>query len=171
MAAHRLHNFVFTLAIISPENSRQFQHLFFWLVSPGLPDILTRVWPFYFTIRRRSWKWSIDVDAQIPISRSALTKRWTGAIPTIYIYIYIYIYIRGAFNKFPDFFVQAFKIVINSWKLENFPIHLMRWLANFYDFSFKWAATEKLEYTLLKPDCHSWWISKMQSDTLKNDIQ
>ena len=24
----------------------------------------------------------------------------------------IYIYIRGAFNKFPDFFVQAFKIVI-----------------------------------------------------------
>ena len=26
---------------------------------------------------------------------------------------------------------------------------------------------QKLEYTLLKPDCHSWWISKMQSDTLK----
>ena len=25
----------------------------------------------------------------------------------------------------------------------------------------------ELEYTLLKPDCHSWWISKMQSDTLK----
>ena len=29
---------------------------------------------------------------------------------------------------------------------------------------------QKLEYTLLKPDCHSWWISKMQSgrqDTLE----
>ena len=29
---------------------------------------------------------------------------------------------------------------------------------------------QQLEYTLLKPDCHSWWISKMQSgskDTLK----
>ena len=25
---------------------------------------------------------------------------------------------------------------------------------------------QELEYTLLKPDCHSWWISKMQSDTL-----
>ena len=25
----------------------------------------------------------------------------------------------------------------------------------------------QLEYTLLKPDCHSWWISKMQSDTLE----
>ena len=22
---------------------------------------------------------------------------------------------------------------------------------------------QELEYTLLKPDCHSWWISKMQS--------
>ena len=26
---------------------------------------------------------------------------------------------------------------------------------------------QELEYALLKPDCHSWWISKMQSDTLE----
>ena len=26
---------------------------------------------------------------------------------------------------------------------------------------------QQLEYTQLKPDCHSWWISKMQSDTLE----
>ena len=26
---------------------------------------------------------------------------------------------------------------------------------------------QQLEYTLLKPDCHSWWIAKMQSDTLE----
>ena len=26
---------------------------------------------------------------------------------------------------------------------------------------------QELEYTLLKPDCHSWWFSKMQSDTLE----
>ena len=29
---------------------------------------------------------------------------------------------------------------------------------------------QQLEYTLLKPDCHSWWISKIQSgreDTLE----
>ena len=25
---------------------------------------------------------------------------------------------------------------------------------------------QQLEYTLQKPDCHSWWISKMRSDTL-----
>ena len=26
---------------------------------------------------------------------------------------------------------------------------------------------QQLEYTLLKPDCHGWWISKMQSDALE----
>ena len=26
---------------------------------------------------------------------------------------------------------------------------------------------QKFEYTLLKPDCHSWWISKMQPDTFE----
>ena len=39
-------------------------------------------------------------------------------LPTNYLftnkYIYIYIYTHGAFNKFPDFFVQAFKIFVDS---------------------------------------------------------
>ena len=26
---------------------------------------------------------------------------------------------------------------------------------------------QQLEYTLLKPDCHCWWTSKMQSDSLE----
>ena len=30
------------------------------------------------------------------------------------LYIYIYIYIQGEFNKFPDFFVQVFKIGVDS---------------------------------------------------------
>ena len=33
---------------------------------------------------------------------------------------------------------------------------------------------QELEYIRLKPDCHSWWISKMQSgreDTLEETIQ
>ena len=29
-------------------------------------------------------------------------------------YIYVYICLYGAFNKFPDFFVQVFKIVVDS---------------------------------------------------------
>ena len=46
----------------------------------------------------------------------------------------------------------------------------MRWLTNFYDFSLNEQLQQQLEYTLLKPDCHCWWISKMQSgheDTLE----
>ena len=39
-------------------------------------------------------------------------------------------------------------------------IQLIRWLANFYDFWFKWTATAAIG---IHPDCHSWWISKMQS--------
>ena len=34
----------------------------------------------------------------------------------------------------------------------------------FYDFRFKWTATAAIG---IHPDCHSWWISKMQSDTLE----
>ena len=46
----------------------------------------------------------------------------------------------------------------------------MKWLTNFYDLRFKSTATAAIRNTLLKPDCHSWWISKMQSgceDTLE----
>ena len=79
-------------------------------------------------------------------------------------YIYIYIYIRGAFNKFPDFFVQAFKIVVNSWK---FSILLLLILWDDWPVFMISGSNEQLqqqlEYTLLKPDSHSWWISKMQS--------
>ena len=42
----------------------------------------------------------------------------------------------------------------------------MRWLTNFYDFSFNEQLQQQLEYTLLKSDCHR-WISKMQSDILE----
>ena len=87
------------------------------------------------------------------------------------IYIYIYIYICGAFNKFPDFFVQEFKIVIDYWKFsmlllyilwDDWPIFMISHLNE--------QLQQQLEYTLLKPDCHSWWFSKMQSryeDTLE----
>ena len=40
----------------------------------------------------------------------------------------------------------------------------MRWLTNFYDFRFKWTATPTIGIHPTKPDCHSWWISKMQSE-------
>ena len=79
--------------------------------------------------------------------------------------------ICGAFNKFPDFFVQAFKFVVDSW---NFSMLLLYILWNDWPIFMISASNEQLqqqlEYTLLKPDCHCWWILKMQSgceDTLE----
>ena len=43
----------------------------------------------------------------------------------------------------------------------------MRWLTNFYDFRFKWTATAAIGIHPTKPWLSSWWISKMQSDTLE----
>ena len=34
----------------------------------------------------------------------------------MYVCVCVCMFVCGAFNKFPDFFVQAFKIVVDSWK-------------------------------------------------------
>ena len=77
---------------------------------------------------------------------------------------YFYITIRGTFNKFPEFFVQEFQFARDSWK---FCMLLLYILWDDTPISMISGSTEQLqqqlEYTLLMPDCHSWWISKMQS--------
>ena len=86
----------------------------------------------------------------------------------MYIYVYIYMYIRGAFIHFPDFFVQAFDIVVDSWKFIMLLLYILRddWPIFMISGSNQ-QLQQQLEYTLLKSDCHSWWISKMHSDTLE----
>ena len=79
--------------------------------------------------------------------------------------------IRGSFNKFPDFFVQAFKIVVDSWKFSMLLLYIL-WDEGpiFMISGSNEQLQQELEYILLKPDCHSWWISKRQSgreDTLE----
>ena len=70
--------------------------------------------------------------------------------------------------SFQTFFVWAFKIVINSWKFSMLLLYILwdDWPIFMISGSNK-QLQQKLEYILLKPDCHSWWISKMQSDTLE----
>ena len=73
--------------------------------------------------------------------------------------------IRGHSKSFQTFFVQAFKIVVDCWKFtmlllytlwDDWPIFLISRSNE--------QIQQQLEYTLrLKPDCHSGWISKMQS--------
>ena len=66
--------------------------------------------------------------------------------------------------SFQKFFVWAFKIVVDSWKFsmlllyilwDDWPIFMLSGLNE--------QLQQQLEYTLLKSDCYSWWISKMQS--------
>ena len=69
------------------------------------------------------------------------------------------------------FFVQAFKIVIHSWKFSMLLLYILwdDWPI-FRISGSNQQLQQQLEYTLLKPGCHSWWISKMQSgyeDTLE----
>ena len=65
---------------------------------------------------------------------------------------------------FPAFFIQAFKIVVDSWKFCMLLLYILwdDWPI-FMILRSNEQLQQQLEYTLLKPDCHSWWISKMQS--------
>ena len=87
--------------------------------------------------------------------------------PYIYIYIYIYIYEEHTIS-FQTFFVWAFKIVIDSWKFSILLLYIFwdDWPIFMISASNE-QLQQQLEYILLKPDCHCWWISKMQSDTLE----
>ena len=66
--------------------------------------------------------------------------------------------------SFQTFFVQAFKIGVDSWK---FSVLLLYILWDYRPIFMILASNEQLqqqlEYILLKPDCHSRGISKMQS--------
>ena len=73
--------------------------------------------------------------------------------------------IRGSFNRFPEFlFVQAFRIVVDSWKFSMLLLYILwdDWPIFMISDSNQ-QLQQQLEYTLLKPDCHSRWISKIQS--------
>ena len=70
--------------------------------------------------------------------------------------------------SFQTFFVWAFKIVIDSWKFTMLLLYILwdDWQI-FRISGSNEQLQQQLEYTLLKPDCHSWWISKMRSDILE----
>ena len=79
--------------------------------------------------------------------------------------------IRGVLNKFSDLFIQAFKIVVDSWKFSMLLLYILcdDWLILMIS-SLNEQLQQQLEYFLLKPDCHSWLISKIQfgrEDTLE----
>ena len=70
--------------------------------------------------------------------------------------------------SFQTFFVWAFKIIVDTWKFSMLLLYIL-WddRPAFMISGSNEQLQKQLEYTLLKPDCHSWWISKMQLDTLE----
>ena len=91
---------------------------------------------------------------------------WYFSVIYVYICIYIYIYIYEVHTI--RFFVWAFKIVIDSWKFSMLLLYIL-WdgRPTFMISDSNEQLQLKFEYTLQKLGCHSWWISKMQSDTLE----
>ena len=73
--------------------------------------------------------------------------------------------------SFQTIFVWASRIVVDSWKFSMLLLYILwdDWPIFMISASNE-QLQQKSEYTILKPGCHSWWISKMQSgreDTLK----
>ena len=62
-----------------------------------------------------------------------------------------FLHIRGAFNKFPDFFVQTFKIVVDTWK---FSVLLLYILWDDWPTFMISGSNQQLQQEL-KSDCHS----------------
>ena len=68
--------------------------------------------------------------------------------------------------NFQTFLIWAFKIHIGSWKFSMLLLYIS--LDDWPIFMISGTKEDlQLEYTLLKPDCYSWWISKTQSDILE----
>ena len=97
-----------------------------------------------------------------------IQNRQTDTQTHIHTHTYIYIYTRGAYDKFPNFFGWAFKIVVDFWKFRILLLYILwdDWPIYIISISSE-QLQQQLEYTLLNPDCHNWWISKMPSDTLE----
>ena len=68
--------------------------------------------------------------------------------------------------SFQTFVVQTFKNVIDSWKFTVIAIHLMRWLTNFYHFTFKWTATAAIGIHPTKA-----WLSQMVNFKMQSGRQ
>ena len=72
---------------------------------------------------------------------------------------------------FQTFFIQAFKIIVDSSKFRMLLLYILWDNRPIFMISrSNKQLQQELEYTLINPDCHSWWISKMQS-IYRNDMQ
>ena len=69
---------------------------------------------------------------------------------------------------FQTFFVWTSTIDVDSWEFTMLLLYIVwdDWPIFIISGSNE-QLQQQLEYTLLKPECHRWWISKMQCETLE----
>ena len=84
----------------------------------------------------------------------------------VLIYVFsspVYKYVVPSIS-FQTFFVQALNIVVDSWEFRMLLLYIL-WDdgPSFMISGSDEQLQQQLEDTILKPDCHSWWISNMQS--------
>ena len=141
--------------------------------SPGL-ELPIRLFDVISTLY--GWGWSLT-----PLQRCSLCILlpmrldlvWFYGISTIVGYLmpnpFLYIYMVPSIS-FQTFLIQAFKIVIDSWKFSMLLLYILwdDWPIFMISGSNE-QLEQELEYTLLKPDAHSWWISNQsgRADTLE----
>ena len=133
-------------------------------------------------ITSSSWDFSLNLKDALKAETESVMKGKSSKMKLVLCYVTLYsnnllkvcesiCHVHGTFNKIPDFFEQAFKIVVDSWKFTMLLLYILwdDWLIFMISGS-KEQLQQELEYTLLNPDCRSWWISKMQfgcEDTLE----
>ena len=105
--------------------------------------------------------------------------RMHGHTHALYRHIHMHAYSHGYTHTymvhligFQIFFLQAFRIIVDSWKFSILLLYILwdDWPIFMISASNQ-QLQQQLEYTLLEPDYHSWGISKLQSgreDTLED---
>ena len=96
---------------------------------------------------------------------SKAEERYVWYLPFYFFYVYSVGFNSWYIQKVSSLdFVQAFKIVVDFWKFSMLLLYILwdDWLIFMISGSND-QLQQQLEYTLQKPDCHGWWISKMQS--------
>ena len=118
------------------------------------------------------WKYFIIFLGIFFFSLGYFTPKWSANYKTcswiVSFNCYSLVIYEAHTISFQTFFIWGFKIVVDSWKFTMSLLYILwdDWPIFMISGSNE-QLQQQLEYTLLKPDCHSWWISKMQSDTLE----
>ena len=122
--------------------------------------------PVLICLREKLWTRTYSIRDQVPtcpvFTRAEIKFRFgiLKNLPSQYIY-------EVRTISFQTFFVWASKIGVDSWNFNMLLLYILWDDWPIFMISRSNEQLQQLEYTLLKPDCHSCWIAKMQSDTLE----